>query len=308
MGVTAMIFHEIYGCYYNAVAKLLDLAVEGRLTEREMYAVVNELGYEESVLNVIPALKEQRWQLVDETFATPIKKAPTLPLTELEKRWVKTILLDPRIALFQIPTGEFKNVEPLFEPGDIVYFDRYTDGDDYKSPEYIANFYILLQALREKKKVEIEFRNKYSVKKKGKYSPVSIEYSDKEDKFRLLTVEGDRLSTINIGRIVKCRRLDEPAEDNLKLPERYRKTAVFELCDERNALERTMLRFAHFEKRVERLEEKRYRVELHYDRDDETDLVIQLLSFGKYIKVLEPESLKKEICERVKRQMVLFKK
>ena len=133
-----MIFNEIYGCYYNAVAKMISLAVDGRLTESKMNDIASEYAFEESLLTIIPALKNQDWQLIDHELETPIVNKPTMPMTTLEKRWLKTILLDPRIALFQIPMGELKDVEPLFEPGDIVYFDRYLDGDRYDDPSYIA--------------------------------------------------------------------------------------------------------------------------------------------------------------------------
>ena len=54
-----------------------------------------------------------------------------MPMTELEKRWLKTILLDSRIALFLVPPKELNDVEPIFYPDDVVYFDRYLDGDKY---------------------------------------------------------------------------------------------------------------------------------------------------------------------------------
>ncbi len=50
-----MLFHEIYGCYYRAVAKMLNLAIEGGLTEKKMYEIVAETAFEESSLIMIPA-------------------------------------------------------------------------------------------------------------------------------------------------------------------------------------------------------------------------------------------------------------
>ena len=47
-----MIFNEIYGTYYNMLARLLSQAVEGELTEERLYATVQQEGYEESVLTV----------------------------------------------------------------------------------------------------------------------------------------------------------------------------------------------------------------------------------------------------------------
>ena len=45
---------------------------------------------------------------------------------------------------------------------------------------------------------------------------------------------------------------------------------------------------------------------LKYDEDEETDVVIQLMSFGSYINVISPPKIKKEISRRLKRQMEIF--
>ena len=43
-----MLFHEIYGCYYNAVAEILHKAVNGELTEKGMQKIVTEKAFSES--------------------------------------------------------------------------------------------------------------------------------------------------------------------------------------------------------------------------------------------------------------------
>ena len=101
-----MLFHEIYGCYYRAVVQMLNLAIAGGLTEKKMYEIVAETAFEESSLIMIPALKKQEWQLLDENLHTPLKHTPDMPLTILEKRWLKTILLDKRVKLFFTPMSE----------------------------------------------------------------------------------------------------------------------------------------------------------------------------------------------------------
>ena len=99
-----MIFNEVYGCYYNAVAEMLRMAIDGKLNEREMYRIAGEYAFEESSLSLVPAIRQQEWQLIDEQYHTPITKKPTMPLTTLEKRWLKTILSDKRMVLFQEST------------------------------------------------------------------------------------------------------------------------------------------------------------------------------------------------------------
>ena len=76
----------------------------------------------------------------------------------------------------------------------------------------------------------------------------------------------------------------------------------FELADYRNALERVLMHFAHFEKQAERIDDKKYRITVHYDKDDETELVIRILSFGPLIRVVEPGHFINLIRERLIQQ------
>ena len=298
-----MIFNEIYGCYYNAVAKMLRLATDGKLTEKEMHKIASEEAFDESVLEMIPAIKEQEWQLIDENLETPIIHRPTMPITELEKRWLKTIHLDPRIALFLVPSKELDGVEPLFYPDSVVYFDRYLDGDKYTHPSYIANFHIVMQAIREHRKVRIQYWNNHNQERYGIFSPVKMEYSDKEDKFRILSAGKWDLRTVNMGRVIRCELLEETFDEFLVLPERKRGMLIFELTNTRNTLERAMMKFAHFKKQAERIGDNTYRVEIEYDKDDETDVLIQIMSFGSAVKVISPKSIQEELASRIKKQL-----
>jgi len=75
------------------------------------------------------------------------------------------------------------------------------------------------------------------------------------------------------------------------------------ITDERNALERAMLHFAHFEKEAERMDDKTFKVTLQFYTSDETELLIRILSFGPLIRVTEPESMVESIKERLKKQI-----
>lgn len=298
-----MIFNEIYGCYYNAVAKMLELAVDGQLTEAKMTQIAATYAYEESLLTMIPAIKKQEWQLIDEKLQTPIKNKPTMPMTDLEKRWLRTILQDKRIALFDVPMEGLEDVEPLYAPEDIVWFDRYLDGDPYENPEYIENFRKIRLAIRERKKILIRFYNGKNQIKVQKMEPLKIEYSDKEDKFRVLCAGRSEIRTINLGRLLECRVLEEAFPAQVSLPVRKKETLVLEVTDERNALERVLMKFAHYKKEARRLEKNRYRVEMEYDIEEETDVLIQILNFGSYVKVLAPDRLQEELKKRLIKQL-----
>ena len=77
---------------------------------------------------------------------------------------------------------------------------------------------------------------------------------------------------------------------------------VFEVRDERNALERVMLEFAYYRKQAERTDDGKYRVRLWYDRSDSTEILIRILSFGPVVEVISPGSFINEIRERLSRQ------
>lgn len=95
-----MLFSEIYGSYFNVVAAVLTEAAEETLTAGKLTAIVQEKSFAESVLSIPAALQSGAWPLLDSDFHTILREKPTMPLTTLQKRWLKAILSDPRIALF----------------------------------------------------------------------------------------------------------------------------------------------------------------------------------------------------------------
>ena len=105
MGVRQMLFSEIYGSYFNVVAAVLTEATEKTLTAGKLTSIVQEKAFAESVLSIPVALQSGAWPLLDSDFHTILREKPTMPLTTLQKRWLKAILSDPRIALFDPDTS-----------------------------------------------------------------------------------------------------------------------------------------------------------------------------------------------------------
>ena len=137
--------------------------------------------------------------------------------------------------------------------------------------------------------------------------PSALEYSSKDDKFRLIAFGKYSYSTINIARIVKCELLGEYSAGEYEPKQPIINELVLELVDERNALERAMLHFSHLEKVTERMEGDRYQITLRYHKDDETEMLIRVLSFGPMIKAVSPQSFIDQIRERIKKQIDLGK-
>jgi len=298
-----MLFSELYSAYYNTVADILKEAVDHPLQDKEINRIIEKKAFGESGLTIPSALKEERWQLLLPDGTTLLNQAPTMPLTTLQKRWINAIANDPRMRLFTDEPLYFHDVEPLFLPEDICVFDKYADGDDFENENYIQNFRLILDAIKNQYPLKVKLKNRKGDLTSKIILPEYLEYSQKDDKFRLIGAGIRFGNTINLGRIVSC----VPAEDTYEItpekrnPSRPRKI-VMELVDERKALERVLLHFAHFKKQAEKIDEKHYRITVYYDKDDETEMVIRVLSFGPMIKVTAPvhfiELIKKRLIEQ----------
>lgn len=297
-----MLFSEIYGSYYNVVAAILAEASDGKLTERRMTELVRERAFAESGLTIPSALKSGAWPLLDGEYRSVLRYKPTMPLTTLQKRWLKALLSDPRIALFSPDAAGLEDVEPLYAPDTFVCFDRYGDGDPYEDPAYIACFQTALRAIREKRRLRVRYRGHSGARHSFECVPYRLEYSPKDDKFRLLTAGVRWLNTINMARVRSCELLEPYDSLAVTPPQERPEELIMLLRDERNGLERVLLHFSHFEKETVKLDDGLYQIKLRYDRDDETELLIRVLSFGPVLEVKSPDAFVSLMRERILKQ------
>ena len=125
-----MLFHEVYGTYYQAVSKILAKAVQGNLNRKDISRIVQKYAFAESWSTLTESLLNGDWPFLDENLGTELLYEPGMPLTTLQKRWLKAMLNDPRIRLFLEPEDVpgLENVAPLFRQEDIFIYDRYADG------------------------------------------------------------------------------------------------------------------------------------------------------------------------------------
>ncbi len=324
------LFSEVYNRYFLVVRQILEAADKAPVTEKEMAAMAAEYGYEETVLFVVPKLLSGEWDLLtkrgrddsseENGFSSKVGTLKPLPLTKLQKSWIRTMMADPKFRLFfsndacERLERVVGDAEPLFDWGDFLWFDRYLDRDPVESDMYRRHFQIILEAIHSRRVLEIEY---YSAKDRfssHRYLPYRIEYSPKTDKFRLLAVmvrKGRMVSEtliLNISRIMRIRAtallMPEffPGEADVE-PSVCQEPVLLEISGERNGLERTMLHFACYRKQTEKLGDSgKYLCKIFYRREMETELLIQILSFGPVVKVLGPEPFLEQVRERVRRQ------
>jgi len=320
------IFSEIYGTYFRIAAKLMENEATDEKTVRD---TVMRDGFRDSVLflpqKLIPGGED--WGLFrrekDNTLRRITKNAPVKVLTKLQKMWLKAKLSDPRIRLFmEEDTIEqlqqsLADVKPLYRHEHFRLTDRFADHDDYSDEKYISNFRTALDAVKNQRIVDIHFQTGRGKRASGRFVLLKIEFSPKNGKFRAYCylMRNDRIHSsglINIGRIESItytgRVFRTPVSmDDYFSSRKCKEPAVIRVTNERNGVERFMLEFASFEKHTVRdLEKNEYTVELWYDEQDETEVLIMLLSFGPVIEILGPEKLRSQARERLEKQYELL--
>lgn len=299
-----MVFSEIYGDYYRTLSAILAAAAEGPVTGPQLTRLVRDTAFAESSLSIPAALTSGRWPLLDRQGRSVLRRAPAMPLTTLEKQWLKAVLADPRMALFAPDTAGLEDVEPLFGPETFVYYDRYADGDPYTDPGYIQCFRTVTEAMRQGCRLRVLYRGRNGRDRWLPCTPRRLEYSEKDDKFRLLCGGSGPQHTLNLGRMQACR-LVRAAPAKNDPPERAQQQLTLLLRDQRNALERVLLHFSHLEKETRQLDDGRYQIILRYDRGDRRELLIRILSFGPLVQVTDPPEFVDCIRRRLLRQRAL---
>lgn len=319
------LFSEIYNCYYQVVARILDAAAKAPVSPADMNGLAEHYGYGESALGIIPHLLEGDWALLspDEKgrhFTSRLTHPIHPPLTLLQKSWLKTLLEDERISLFftdeQLTLlGQLlSDTAPLYDPSFIQYFDQYLD-KDVITAAFRNNFQLILTAIKHHQTLKISYHSMKGRLIELTYLPCRIEYSAKDGKFRLYALYRRpnrwRMDILHISRILKIEEtgfyVEQPVDiDRFMQDALCKEPIVIEISDERNALERTMLHFSCYQKKVERIDETgKYRCFIYYDQTRETELLIQILAFGPMVRVLGPDDFLGQVRERMKRQQAL---
>lgn len=318
----AELFSEVYNCYFQVLQSLI--GKKSCITGKELKFHIQENCFEESLLYLLPRLTEQGWGFYEKQegfLRARLSPDFFVPLTDLQRSYLKSILLDDKISLFLSDgeigeiTAALAGVEPLFTPEDFTYYDRFSDKDDYGDPGYRKHFQTIMEAVADHEYLDILYESRFHHRVRHCYLPCRLEYSIKNDRFRLLAVEegsrrGRRVEILNLSRI---REILPTGRTERRLPDinralrrsYYREPVRILIKDRRNALERAMLQFANYEKSTRKIDKDTYECLIYYNKKTETELLIEVLSFGPMIKVVGNETFLRLLKERLLRQKAL---
>ena len=307
------LFSEINCTYYSITERILR---QKTVTKEEIRRIIGKNGFSETALFLEPQLigKSNIGLLSEKNgiYTSILKKAPHIPLTTAEKRWLRAVLKDKKSSLFldkeqKAELYELLGAEPLYDSGFISFFDRYTDGDDFENEDYIKHFRNILRSVHENRLIKISFHTRKSKRITHYFLPERIEYSSKNDKFRVHVIRYNKSrplerGVINLSQINSTELTDIVPVGSLSgtIPKRR---VVIRVKNERNAVNRFMMEFAELERISEFDDEtKECIVTMKYESMDETEILIRILSFGPVVEVLKPEAFREKIAQRIRNQ------
>lgn len=329
------IFTEINSAYYKAAEAVLSLQAEQGepVTEKKITELIAKHAFKDSILFIPEKLipkgdKPSDWGLLKADnadnsdkggFVSVLRHKPRQFLTAIQKSWLRAKLSDPKMGLFlndeQIAelSGILKDIQPLYDDKLFRRFDIFSDGDNYSHPDYRKFFSLLLTALENRRYITVEYLSGRGDNAAASIVPIAVEYSAKNDKFRIHAVKQNGSGIVlNVGRIVSAELTEDVAQSLPTVNEYFSRRrcdepAVVEIKPERNGLERFMLEFASYEKESALDPETGLcRARIWYDKNDETELLIMLLSFGPVIEIISPKALRQQAAQRALRQYELF--
>lgn len=326
-GFILEIFNEIHSRYFYIISEILKTASLGSLHSKDIAGIVAKLGFAETAVTLpeklINANGEGYYVLKEESSRyTPVLKGdPPLLLTEYQKRWIRTIVKDKRFSLFidesqyQLYEELLSDVEPLYDSQHFITVDMANDGDDYESKEYRGIFKSIMQGIQNNKIILITYESGKGNRLSAYFAPYKLEYSIKDDKFRLcgIRVRQGRMRSLyklNLSRISSVEVMEYNRPENLASYIKSLRMPLpveIEITNERNGFERIFTQLSNFE-RVSEYDEntKKCLMKIYYYEVDEMELLITLLSFGPVVKVIGPDHFKEQLIGRIVRQKQLF--
>ncbi len=314
-------YHEIYGKYYQIIHNLLNSKPQ---TEKEINDYIRSQGFDESFLYLNAQMLVDEYHLFvkkgDLFYPLTNSKIP-LFLTNEQKNWLNTMLFDEKVKLFL--SDERRNYYQKEFAGNVLYDDKtyqylFQDVDkDEITPKMSNVLRFVKNAIMQEMDINLTFISSKNYYTHKKVAPYKIEYSMQDQKMRLIAVEyrnGEpkRIIRIKLASIVGYRMVERVKRIDFKYylqEEVLKEPLIIEVYPILNGIERVFIELSNYKREAFYDKERNLSImKIYYEKVDEMDLVLKMLSFGKVVKILSDGFIKEEVLRRINKQKELLSK
>ena len=257
-----------------------------------------------------------------------------LPLTKAEVRWLAAVLENPLAKVF-LPGNAAADLKKFlkekapfqvkaFPMEAVCYFDQYlpeaasskiTQSFAQPDANSLTHLYVLYNAMRAGKRVQIHFKNWQGQIRYADCRPAWIEYSRRDNVFRIWYAHDkrNRIEKINLPRIIDIeiqpteiydiQSEQRTVEKLLKQTERRLKIAFYQ--GDKNLPDRILTEFSLWKKKCSYdIESQRYVMTLYYSALDAKEILTRIMGYGPYVKIIEDSGdyIRNDLIKRIERQ------
>lgn len=320
-------FNRIYSTYYKIALKTIKAVNKGYIsTQEELISYISSF----KVLQGKTPTKSKKYQsdFLDATadlfktkngkLHTPFTNIPDdfmFPLTTIEISFLKTLLNDEKCRLIlgtsydllksELDKPAYNEIYSYFNKDNYSIFDQYINGDQalYENENYSSNFNQVLNAVNKKQPLYFEYAED-DVSKTKISIPEKIEYSQKEDRFKVVLNSKNR--PLDIQNVRKCEYSDKPLS-NAKKKEILTCVVAIDIPEDKKFIrDRFFREFSPFERDCEKIDETGHILSFKFEKGDFKEIAYRLLQFGPYVYCSEPECVRERIKEKVDMQYKLL--
>ena len=234
-----------------------------------------------------------------------------IPLSEIEKRWLLSVLDDSKVDYFlnreeinAVKKSIQENVftdKTFYDKAEHIHmevlpmkyvkcFDQYHIQDNRKEKEYVM---MLAKAIIDRKTVFIRYHTLTGEIKEGNYNPILLEFSKDHNRFQgyFEISKTNKIVIFNLSNIQNVEDTEEKfdieqAKMNLQNYLNWQGLSTeIQFSDEKNTADRILTELAPWKKKCTYDKNSGiYQLKIDYQKSDQLDLVIRLMGYGSTIQ------------------------
>ena len=311
------LFNDYKNRYYRCIQNIINGIYNGeKYTKKDIRAILQDAYLEDEIVLVKELVDGRFFDYEDDTASLMVGCDVPIRLNNLELAYLKMFVEDECFngvlddELLQKLKDKLDDVESLdynkFWKRENV--DKF--GDDMKEESFRSKIITLEKAILENKYIKYTSKNKKGEIFKDKIAyPYKIEYSIKNNRYRLVVFCDNRAIKINIDVIMELEILKEKTvtaeekaqiENFINAKKNISDPLVLKIEDNKNTLDRCFNLFSAYDKKYY-YEGENLILNIYYHDFDKAEIIRDILSLVKSAVVLSTKSVREEVIKRILR-------